>query len=631
MSQTTINPAPISIPPRVKTSRRSWAFLWIAVIAALCSGGVLLASGVNPISFWKDDPSTKLPTVEVDRGDIPVYAVESGSLESADNATIKCEVEALLGLVTSNIATGANSMNVNNRVAATNATATAGTTTTAAATKAAAGTAASATKVGASGAGAATKGAAGGTSATAAIAAAASSTGGVARPTIQSFTMVVQPHVPLRGALTSALKKTGASIANAANAANRARGGGNRNNNGPATGSTRILWIEQEGKHVKPGDIVAKLDSAAFIDERRAELIRVAQARSWVEQAERVLEVTKIALDEYENGIYPQDKMLIDQYIESCQTQVKKARLDLAWARGIMNKGLRSEVQFKADQLTAVKSDIVLIEAFGMRNRLEKYTAPRLITNIKAKIDSVTSDLYAQQEAFKLEEDRLKRLEKMIEKCTLRAPREGIVVYANESNGWGRVEAQIMEGATVHEGQPIINLPNPKFMRVRAKVNESKIARIKEGIKARVIADAFPETPLPGLVTEVTAIPGPANGPISDVKVYFATVRLQDGKVDGLRPGMTAEIAFEVDRKNDVTRVPLQAIRWLDGEAYAAIPGKRGPRWKKLELGLLNPTYAEVITGLEPGDRVVQNPEALPDPEVGRLDSAARSTHDNRG
>ena len=389
-------------------------------------------------------------------------------------------------------------------------------------------------------------------------------------------------------------------------------GGGRNNSQNSSTGSTRILWIADEGTRVKPGDIVAKLDSAAFVDERQAQLIRVVQARSWVEQAERVLEVTKIALLEYEKGIFLQDQLLIDQYIESCQTQVEKSRADLAWARGVVRKGLRSDIQFKADQLTAVKSDIVLQEALGMKARLEKYTQPRLIINIKAKIDSVQSDLLAQQEAYKLEEDRLKRLEKMIENCTLRAPRDGIVVYASQANAWGRVQAQIMEGATVREGQPIINLPNPNRMRVRAKINESKVSSIVPGLRAEIVADAFPDTVLPGIVTEVTAIPGPANGPISDVKVYFATVRIQGGNIDGLRPGMSAEVAFALDAKRDVVRIPLRALRWLDGDAYAAVPGKNGPKWRKLEVGLLNPIYAEVRSGLVPGDRVIAEPETLP-------------------
>ena len=132
MTETTIRPVPLSIPPRVKKSRNGWSLLWMALFAALASGGVLWASGVRTLPFWGEDPSLKMPTLVIDRGDIPVYVVESGALESADNATIKCEVEALLGQVTSNITTGGVSSTPTARVAATATASTAASTTTAA-------------------------------------------------------------------------------------------------------------------------------------------------------------------------------------------------------------------------------------------------------------------------------------------------------------------------------------------------------------------------------------------------------------------------------------------------------------------------------------------------------------------
>ena len=51
-----------------------------------------------------------------------------------------------------------------------------------------------------------------------------------------------------------------------------------------------------------------------------------------------------------------------------------------------------------------------------------------------------------------------------LDNCTVRAPRDGIVVYANTSNGWGQQTDQIREGATVREGQAIVNLPDPRKM-----------------------------------------------------------------------------------------------------------------------------------------------------------------------
>src|SRR6185312_14073694 len=103
---------------------------------------------------------------------------------------------------------------------------------------------------------------------------------------------------------------------------------------------------------------------------------------------------------------------------------------------------------------------------------------------------------------------------------------------------------QIQEGATVREGQPIINLPNPKHMQVRAKINESKVAHIHKGQRAEIVIDAFPDRPMSGTVAEVTPIPAPANGPMSDVRVYFAIVNIDTGGFDELRPGLSAEVSF---------------------------------------------------------------------------------------
>ena len=69
--------------------------------------------------------------------------------------------------------------------------------------------------------------------------------------------------------------------------------------------------------------------------------------------------------------------------------------------------------------------------------------------------------------------------------------------------------APIAEGVTVRQDQPIINLPDPLHMRVKARINESKLSFIQTGQSARIVIDAFRERPLKGRVSEVTAINTP--------------------------------------------------------------------------------------------------------------------------
>jgi multidrug resistance efflux pump len=385
-------------------------------------------------------------------------------------------------------------------------------------------------------------------------------------------------------------------------------------------GSTRIIMILPEGTQVKKGDVVCELDSAAFKDELQAQLIRWFKAQSAVEQVQAVLQVNEITLKEYRDGILPQDNELVRQYLATCRIDADRARRNFEWSRQTAAKGFRSPSQVQADALAYQQAQIALQEAEGMAYRLKNYTGPKLLKNLEAKNAAIKADKLAQESAFELESIRKKRLEAMIAKCTLRAPRDGIVAYANQSNNWGQVQNPIQEGSTVREGQAIINLPDPHHMRVRAKVNESKVSSIHRGQRAAIVLDAFPERPLKGTVAEVTVIPAPANGPMSDVRVYYATVDIDTGGFAELRPGLSAEVTFLVEAPRKVTRVPLQAVRWLESTPYVAVarPGPDGskPRyeWRTLSLGQSDPLYAEVVSGLKPGDRVFSRPDQLPAP-----------------
>ena len=399
-------------------------------------------------------------------------------------------------------------------------------------------------------------------------------------------------------------------------------------------GSTRIIRILPEGTPVEEGDVVCELDAAAFEDALLAQRIKVDQAKAWVIQAKALLEVNDIALKEYRDGIYPQDLMLIRQYLATCRLEEDRAQKNLDWSKPVYTNGFRTRAQYEADVLNKRRSEIALAEAVRMEERLIKYTGPKILKSLQAKLEANRSDSLAQAGSYQLESDRLKRLERTVANCTLRAPHEGIVVYSVGATDMFRpTTTSIQEGATVREGQAIFELPDDNSMRVKAKVNESKVGLIRPGQKATIRIDAFPDKTLIGTVTEVTAIPAPANGPSSDIKIYFANVNIDSGGFDGLRPGLSAEVSFFVDAHMDSTRVPLQSIRWANGGTLAAIataPDGSTYRWQPVEVGLMNETYAEILGGLKPGDRLVAHPELLPMPPASELPVVRASPESGR-
>ena len=76
-------------------------------------------------------------------------------------------------------------------------------------------------------------------------------------------------------------------------------------------GATTIISILAEGSRVKKGDLVCELDSASFRDQLANQKIATQGAEASYQNAKLTREVAEIAVKEYVEGIYIQDKATI--------------------------------------------------------------------------------------------------------------------------------------------------------------------------------------------------------------------------------------------------------------------------------------------------------------------------------
>ncbi|HPP51632.1 MAG TPA: HlyD family efflux transporter periplasmic adaptor subunit, partial [Thermoguttaceae bacterium] len=167
-------------------------------------------------------------------------------------------------------------------------------------------------------------------------------------------------------------------------------------------------------------------------------------------------------------------------------------------------------------------------------------------------------------------------------KCVIYAERAGEVVYANVT-GQGSQDIIIEPGTLVRENQVIIRLPDPKNMQVKARVNETRISRIRVGMPAEIRLDAFPETALKGEVTSVSEYPAPTMWFRGDVKEYEILVRIET-PMQGLKPGLTAQVHIRVEELNDVLQLPIQAVFEHQGRYYCVV--RNGRTWEAREVQL---------------------------------------------
>ena len=220
---------------------------------------------------------------------------------------------------------------------------------------------------------------------------------------------------------------------------------------------------------------------------------------------------------------------------------------------------------------------------------LKEYTYGKTIKELENEVKKALSDELAKKATWELEKAKEAKLERQIKNCKLYAPSDGLVVYANDPNRFGRGNApQIEEGATVRERQKIFRVPDLSQIRVNAKVHESMVDRIKPGLRARIKVDAFPEADLDrrGRGRVPAARPDEPSSR-SDTKVYSTLVELEKAP-PGLRPGMTAQVEILVTELDNVLSVPIQAVLTFDDKAHVAVKKPDGGfEWREVTLGVV--------------------------------------------
>ena len=94
-------------------------------------------------------------------------------------------------------------------------------------------------------------------------------------------------------------------------------------------------------------------------------------------------------------------------------------------------------------------------------------------------------------------------------------------------------------------------------MQVWASVNEADIGRIQPGVKVHFTVDAYPNETFVGEVLQVRL-----NATMTQNVVTYTVVVTTENKDMKLLPYMTANLKFEIERHEDVLKVPNAALRW---------------------------------------------------------------------
>jgi len=286
------------------------------------------------------------------------------------------------------------------------------------------------------------------------------------------------------------------------------------------------------------------------------------------------------------------------------QTVVDQAAADLATARAQLNKDRANLAYLKI----TYERDVGLLK----RGIVSQDT----LDSAKSAYEQSQTQIALDEATIQQKEAALKAARINLEYTNIRSPVSGTVVSRNITIG--QTVAASFQTPTL-----FLIATDLTQMEVDTNISEADIGGMKVGDRTTFTVEAFPGRLFDGSVVQVRQAPQT----VQNVVTYDVVIGV-DNKELLLKPGMTATTRTIVARRENVMRVPDQALRFTpsrlsQGQAASTPSGKSGsqeagraglvwvlrdgqPQRIGVTLGLDDDTYSEVMeSAIAVGDRVI--------------------------
>lgn len=135
---------------------------------------------------------------------------------------------------------------------------------------------------------------------------------------------------------------------------------------------------------------------------------------------------------------------------------------------------------------------------------------------------------------------------------------------------------------------------------IQAQVDETDLAQITLNQKTQINLDAYPEKNIEARVHQIAYEAKTVN----NVTTYTIDV-LPNEKIDFLRSGMTANVTFFGQTKENILVIPNEFIKYKSGKPSTEVKENNKTETKEIKLGLTDGKVTEVVSGLNENDTVL--------------------------
>ncbi|KAA3614482.1 MAG: efflux RND transporter periplasmic adaptor subunit [Planctomycetota bacterium] len=426
-------------------------------------------------------------------------------------------------------------------------------------------------------------------------------------------------------------------------------------------GRSTILYLIPEGTEVSEGELVAELDASSLEDRIVTQEIAVANAQASFTKAEQNLEIQKSAnrsdiakgdqnlefaisdLKKFLEGDSPQSVQKAKEDILLAEERLAQAEDTLNWSKRLSEKGFLTRTKLNQDELTYESNKIQLEQAQRAESLLKAFELPKQEATLRAAVEEAKRELervklqaaarLVDNEAevrtstakLRLEEEKLRKIQDQIAAAKIRAPVDGMVVYAREESRWGQGDP-IQEGTEVRERQDIITIPRAGGMIVEAKLHESVLKKVEPGQPAIVQIDAMPGREFRGRVSFVAHLPDQGSWWANpNQRLYRTEIAIEEGDPE-MRPGMSCAVQIIVAELEQVNYVPVQAVIYHRGRTICFVDQNGSLEERVVQVGQSSDKWVEIVEGLKENEMVLLSPPPgfMPEDEKTEDETAPR-------
>lgn len=209
----------------------------------------------------------------------------------------------------------------------------------------------------------------------------------------------------------------------------------------------------------------------------------------------------------------------------------------------------------------------------------------------QATLESLKEDLQEEEENRKKIEEQLEAFEAFVgEEGILYADGEGIVTEVGYEAG-----DRLMNAGTV------LSYAKPDEMTITVDVTQEDVVALAVGNPVEINFHAYEDEAYVGIIRSINTTATSRNSNTISYQVIVGV----EGDTTPLFGGMTADITFVTEEKEDVLFVSRKAIVEQDDKTYVYVDTLLGRKeLKQVETGIRNSTSVEIVSGLEEGDIV---------------------------